>query len=82
MMLDFGSEHTMLCFSFFFLSLSLLLCITSRHFVSGCGPVTCLASCSANMQHSFVALCFFFFSTSVCVCDLLSRKRYSLLLPY
>lgn len=81
MMLDFGSEHTMLCFSFFF-SLSLLLCITSRHFVSGCGPVTCLASCSANMQHSFVALCFFFFSTSVCVCDLLSRKRYSLLLPY
>lgn len=66
-MLDFGSEHTMLCFSFFFLSLSLLLCITSRHFVSGCGPVTCLASCSANMQHSFVALCFFFFP-HLCVC--------------
>lgn len=54
-------------FFFFFFSLSLLLCITSRHFVSGCGPVTCLASCSANMQHSFVALCFFFFHICVCV---------------
>lgn len=50
-MLDFRSKQTVLCFF-------LLLCITSRQFVSGCGcaPVTRLASCSDNMQRPFVAV--------------------------
>lgn len=72
MMLDFGSKQTVFCVCVFFF---LLLCITSRQFVSGCGcaPVTRLASCSANMQRLFVAVpltsvWFVFVSVVLCCC--------------